>query len=128
MRRAFTLVEVLIVVAIIGVLVALLLPAVQGAREAARRTSCQNNLRQIALAVHNYQDARRIYPPSAEFPVGAAISGNNGSWSIHGRILPYMEEGNAYNRVNLNVAWDAQANTGVPTMRVGNYVCPTEAN
>ena len=128
MRRAVTLVELLVVIAIIGVLVALLLPAVQGAREAARRTSCQNNLRQIALAVHNYGDARRHYPPSAEFPVGAAIQGNNGSWSIHGRILPFLEEANAYGQVNLNVAWDAQLNTGVPTMRISNYVCPSEDN
>jgi prepilin-type N-terminal cleavage/methylation domain-containing protein len=128
MRRAFTLVEVLVVIAIIGVLVAMLLPAVQSARETARRTSCQNNLKQIALAIQIHLDVRRVYPPSAEFPVGAAISGNNGSWSIHGRILPYLEEAAAYRRVNLNVAWDAQANTGVPTMRIPNYVCPTEAN
>lgn len=128
MRRAFTLVEVLVVIAIVGILVAILLPAIQGAREASRRTSCQNNLRQLGLAVQNYASARRHYPPSAEFPVGAAISGNNGSWSIHGRILPYLEESSAYGKVNLNVAWDAQVNTGVPTMRIPNYLCPNEAN
>jgi len=128
MRRAVTLIELLVVVAIIGVLLALLLPAVQAAREAGRRVSCQNNLRQVALAVHNYQTAHRVYPPSALFNPGSAIATNNQSWSIHGRILSYLEEESALARVNLNVAWDAQLNTGVPTMRVATYLCPTEAN
>jgi prepilin-type N-terminal cleavage/methylation domain-containing protein len=127
-RRAFTLVEVLVVIAIVGLLVSLLRPALQGAREASRRTTCLNNLRQIGIAVHNYQNARRIYPPSAEFPVGAAIGTNNQSWSIHARILPFLEEDAAYKKINLNVAWDAQIFTGVPTMRVPSYFCPSDPN
>ena len=127
MRRAMTLVELLVVIAIIGILVALLLPAIQAAREAGRRTSCQNNLRQIALAVHGYQVAKGHFPPSALFTPGSAIATNNQSWSIHGRILPYLEEEVAQSQVNLNVAWDAQVNTGVPTMRIASFVGPSEA-
>ena len=128
MRRAVTLIELLVVIAIIGVLVALLLPAVQAAREAGRRVSCQNNLRQIALAVQNYETAQRVVPPSALFDAGSAIATNNQSWSIHGRILPYIEEESAFVQVNLNEAWDAQVNTGVPTARIATYQCPAEVN
>lgn len=128
MRRGVTLIELLVVIAIIGILVALLLPAIQAAREAGRRASCQNNLRQLAVAVQNYESAHRAYPPSALFAPGAAIATNNQSWSIHGRILPYLEEESAIVQVNLNVAWDAQLDTGVPTMRIATYLCPTEAN
>jgi prepilin-type N-terminal cleavage/methylation domain-containing protein len=127
-RRAFTLVELLVVIAIIGVLVALLLPAIQAARESARRSQCQNNLKQIAVAVQNFADARRAYPPSFEISPGTALTGNNGSWSIHGRILPYVEESAAYELVDLDVAWDAQVATGIPTMRVNLFQCPSELN
>jgi prepilin-type N-terminal cleavage/methylation domain-containing protein len=130
MRRALTLIELLVVIAIIGLLVTMLLPAIQSAREAGRRTSCQNNLRQIALAVQNYETAHGVYPPSALFAPGAAIATNNQSWSIHGRILPYLEEENAYKQVDLEVAWDnpINANSGVPTMRIPIYLCPSEPN
>ena len=111
----FTLVELLVVIAIIGILVALLLPAVQAAREAARRAQCLNNLKQIGLALHNYAPANRVFPPSFCIARGTVLSGNNGSWSIHGRILPYLEQGDAYEQVRLDIAWDAQMATGVPT-------------
>jgi prepilin-type N-terminal cleavage/methylation domain-containing protein len=129
-RNAFTLVEVLVVIAIVGVLVALLLPAVQSAREAARRTSCVNNLKQIGIAVHNFQAALGIYPPSFVIDPGKSLSTNNGSWSVHGRILPYVEEGNAYLRVRLDLGWDAPENkrTGVPTTRMPTFMCPSEVN
>ena len=127
-RCGFTLVELLVVIAIIGVLVALLLPAVQAAREAANRMSCGNNMKQLGLALHNYQSAMKYFPPSYCIAPGAVSSGNNASWSIHGRILPYVEQGNAFDRVDLSVAWDAQLATGVPTMRVEIFQCPSEAN
>src|SRR5262245_3563702 len=90
-RAGFTLVELLVVIAIIGILVALLLPAVQAAREAARRSQCNNNLKQIGVALHNYLSAKRKLPPggwknlgpSGKFPSGV---------SVHGLILPYLEE------------------------------------
>lgn len=127
-RRGFTLVELLVVIAVIGVLVGLLLPAVQSAREAARRAQCLNNLKQIGLALHNYATANRTFPPSFCIPPRTALGINNGSWSIHGRILPFIEQGAAYQRVRLDVAWDAQRTTGVPTMRTATYICPSEVN
>ncbi len=115
MRKAFTLVELLVVIAIIGILIGMLLPAVQSIREAARRTNCQNNLRQIGLSVQNYESAFQKLPSSFEIEPGKILEGNNGSWSIHGRLLPFVEQSNAHNLVDLQVAWDAQQDTGVPT-------------
>jgi prepilin-type N-terminal cleavage/methylation domain-containing protein len=127
-KRGFTLIELLVVIAIIGILVGLLMPAIQGVREAARRTACLNNLRQCSLAAQNYLSTRRYLPPSCELVPGTTFSGNNGSWSIHGRLLPYIEGGNAYDMVNLSIAWDAQQATGVPTLRIPLYICPDETN
>ena len=86
--NGFTLVELLVVIAIIGILIGMLLPAVQTVREAARRTSCLNNVRQIGLATLGYEAAFRKFPPSFEIEPGTILTGNNGSWSIHGRLLP----------------------------------------
>src|SRR5262245_36190287 len=87
-RKAFTLVELLVVIAIIGILVALLLPAIQAAREAARRSSCQNNIRQLGLAVHNYVDSKKIYPASQR-PPGATPLPRIAGLTL---LLPYFEE------------------------------------
>lgn len=125
-RPAFTLIELLVVISIIGVLVALLLPAVQQAREAARRMSCRNNLHQIAIALHNYLDVNSKFPPSFAIEHGTVLGSNNGSWSIHGRILPHLDQRNAFGKVDLQRPWDQQLNTGVPTSRIATYLCPSE--
>ncbi|MGI9515975.1 MAG: DUF1559 domain-containing protein [Pirellulaceae bacterium] len=127
-KSAFTLVELLVVIAIIGILISLLLPAVQSVREAARRTSCLNNARQIGISAQGYAAVFRHLPASFEIEHGTILTGNNGSWSIHGRLLPFCEQSNAYTQVDLNVAWDAQVDTGVPTLRVPLYLCPSEVN
>ena len=90
MRRSsgFTLVELLVVIAIIGTLVGLLLPAIQSAREAARATQCKNNLHQLGLAVLNYESAQSHLPPGAIVELNSTSTANNGSWGVHGRILP----------------------------------------
>jgi prepilin-type N-terminal cleavage/methylation domain-containing protein len=121
----FTLVELLVVIAIIGVMVALLLPAVQAAREAARRMQCKNNLKQLSLAIHNYESSNRYFPPSATISAMAAVN-TNASWSIHGRILPYLEQGALYARVDLGLAWDNQA--ALSGMKIPPYSCPSDPN
>ncbi|MBL8892411.1 MAG: DUF1559 domain-containing protein [Planctomycetaceae bacterium] len=124
-RSAFTLVELLVVIAIISVLMGLLLPAVQMAREAARSVQCRNNLKQMGLAVLNYETSRSHFPPSAIIQVVGAIN-TNSSWSIHGRILPYLEQGNVYERINLNVAWDDQV--VLAGLKIPTYACPSDVN
>jgi prepilin-type N-terminal cleavage/methylation domain-containing protein len=97
LRSGFTLIELLVVIAIIAILAALLLPAVQQAREAARRTQCTNNLKQIGLAIHNYENAIGVYPfgKGAAYPV--AGTANYARWSAHALLLPYMEASDIYN-------------------------------
>ncbi len=119
----FTLVELLVVIAVIGTLIALLLPAVQAAREAARRMQCKNNLKQIGLAMHQFESSRRHFPPSASIRMIGAIN-TNASWSIHGRILPFLEQGTLYDQVDLDVAWDNQS--VLSGMKVPVYSCPSD--
>jgi prepilin-type N-terminal cleavage/methylation domain-containing protein len=103
-RNAFTLVELLVVIAIIGTLVGLLLPAVQSAREAARRTSCSNNLRQFGLAMFNYESARGHFPPTDARGSAAAGPTAVGGWSLHSRLLPYAEEAGLADRFDFKQA------------------------
>jgi prepilin-type N-terminal cleavage/methylation domain-containing protein/prepilin-type processing-associated H-X9-DG protein len=128
MRRrplpGFTLVELLVVIAIIGVLIALLLPAIQAAREAARRNSCKNNLKQLGLAAQNYESARKKLPPSAVVDLTVTSTGNNVSWGVHGRLLPYMEQQALGSQINLEAAWDAQM--VISNVRIDSFQCPSD--
>src|SRR5215212_5317392 len=91
-RRGFTLIELLVVIAIIAVLIALLLPAVQAAREAARRIQCTNNLKQLGLAMANYEGVVGALPPSVVVKANGSGFWSNG-WGVHGRLLPFLEQG-----------------------------------
>lgn len=123
-RTGFTLIELLVVIAIIAILVALLLPAVQQAREAARRSQCKNNLKQLGLAIHNYATAHRVLPPGAAVDLSVTSTGNNGSWGVHGRVLPFIEQGNLYDNVDLTIGWDFQA--AIDGLKVPTFSCPSD--
>jgi len=128
-RGAFTLVELLVVIAIIGILVALLLPAIQAAREAARRTSCQNNMKQLGLATLNYETAKKQFPPSK---YGALLVAPNGIGSVpvyHSTIpyiLSYMEETTIAAQWNFKTTWDyADPAAATDNQRLGKQTIPS---
>jgi prepilin-type N-terminal cleavage/methylation domain-containing protein/prepilin-type processing-associated H-X9-DG protein len=134
--RGFTLIELLVVIAIIAVLIALLLPAVQAAREAARRSQCVNNLKQIGLALHNYHDVNGSFPMGAGsgmYSLGSYNSKHN--WSIHASILPQLGQTPIYNAINFS--WGtADAPTQIPTYpinstaigtQINSFLCPSDA-
>ena len=134
-NAGFTLIELLVVIAIIAVLIALLLPAVQAAREAARRAQCVNNMKQIGLALHNYESVNNCFPPGA---ISAYTFVNNGyatnkNWSIQARLLQFLEGGTLFNAANFNVGCyneDTLANLMNSTAslsRVATFLCPSQA-
>ncbi|MDB5338450.1 MAG: prepilin-type cleavage/methylation protein, partial [Planctomycetaceae bacterium] len=128
-HAGFTLIELLVVIAIIGVLVALLLPAVQQAREAARRTQCKNNLKQLGLALHNYVDVQSVLPPGGTRPGVASITnGSDNSWGTNWvtRILPFIDQSNIYNQYNFNIEPRAGTNVGLVNMTLPALLCPSD--
>jgi prepilin-type N-terminal cleavage/methylation domain-containing protein len=158
LAKAFTLVELLVVIAIIGVLVALLLPAVQAAREAARRTTCINNIKQMALAAANYEAAKGYFPPGrkrpdketiatgqeagggySSYPEGITAGTRYNNFSVHVWILPYMEAGNVYNLIDfskgqskkmMNDSLSAPVNPHYQAYATaaGLFICPSDPN
>ncbi len=122
-RAGFTLIELLVVIAIIAILIGLLVPAVQKVREAAARTQCQNNLKQVGLALHNYMTTRKRFPPAGLYPQAATSAD---AWSIHSVILPYLEQANLYQQVNFSLPANVQ--DPVTRQRIAVYVCPSEVN
>ena len=125
-RAGFTLVELLVVIAIIGVMAGLLLPAIQQAREAARRMNCSSHLRQIALAVINYETTYHVLPPGVIVNLDASNTANNGAWGVHGRILPFIEQQNVAILCDVNKAWDNQM--AIDYVRLPIYQCPSDPN
>ncbi len=158
MRRsvqAFTLVELLVVIAIIGVLIALLLPAIQSAREAARRTECTSNIRQMAIGAANYESAQGVFPPGRLRPDVLNLSTNQeeggsnydgltpdpniktGFYSVHIWLLPYMELGNIYNLIDFDITHTKRmTQNGTPinpnyeafANAAGIFICPSDPN
>lgn len=123
-RRGFTLIELLVVIAIIAVLIALLLPAVQHAREAARRSQCRNNLKQIGLALHNYEGSHRVFPMG----VLGSTSTSSATNQLHTWMtlqLPFLEQTALHKRYNFNVAFDHASNSAVVLTTIPAYLCPS---
>ncbi len=126
-RTAFTLVELLVVIAIIGVLVGLLLPAVQAAREAARRLLCSNNIRQMGIAMHNYESTHRVFPHggagSVSLTNSSTLTRNRLSWGA--AILPFLEQAPLYHSINHSRPYIHPDNASAGSTVVATYLCPT---
>jgi prepilin-type N-terminal cleavage/methylation domain-containing protein/prepilin-type processing-associated H-X9-DG protein len=131
-RRGFTLIELLVVIAIIGILIGLLLPAVQKVRESAARAQCTNNLKQIGLALQNYHDANNWFPPGY-------IDGNNDpnstpdndvgpGWGWASFLLPYVEQQNVYNQINFRMGVGVGPNAAISQLPLKVHQCPSDGN
>jgi len=137
LQRGFTLIELLVVIAIIAILVSLLFPAVQQAREAARRTQCRNNLKQLGLALHNYADAFKAFPPGRIVYVspgddgttganGNATTGRGDCFSAFAQLLPQLDQGPLYSQINFNSGPDTAANDQIVGVQPPVLLCPSD--
>src|SRR3954452_3836176 len=133
--RAFTLVELLVVIAIIGILVALLLPAIQSAREAARRTQCKSSIKNLGLALQNYHDSRKTFPPGSLWvnPAPPSVDGGEvkGNWSWGALSLPFVEETSVYDligvsKTDLATSMDTPANLTAMQASIVVFRCPSD--
>jgi prepilin-type N-terminal cleavage/methylation domain-containing protein/prepilin-type processing-associated H-X9-DG protein len=125
-RRAFTLIELLVVIAIIALLIALVLPAVQAAREAARRLSCTNNMKQIGLALYNYETTVGVLPTTMSLlGTGNTVYYDTG-WSAQARLLPYMEGNPLFDAANFSVFKEDPPNSTIISLTVAAFICPSE--
>jgi len=119
-RSGFSLVELLVVIAIIALLVGLLLPAVQAARESARRSQCTNNLKQIGLGIHNFHEAQNYLPSSARPSPSHTVR-----VGLFGRLLPYVDQKSLWDQYDTSVQWSHPKNLPVTSLRIGTYECPS---
>lgn len=119
----FTLIELLVVIAIIAILIALLLPAVQQAREAARRSQCMNNLKQLGLALHNYESSFSVFPPGGFEDTNTGTTGLGASGFT--LTLPFLDQSNIYNHYNFNENYSSAYNQSVLDQRITSFLCPT---
>jgi len=126
-RHGFSLIELLVVTAIIAVIIGLLLPAVQKVREAAARAACSNNLHQLAIAVHSYHDANKVFPSNGpdDTHFQAPIGGNYRNWSWLAEILPYVEQGPLYNQLGIPNS-TLNANPAAIAQPVKAFLCPSD--
>jgi prepilin-type N-terminal cleavage/methylation domain-containing protein/prepilin-type processing-associated H-X9-DG protein len=129
-RVGFTLIELLVVIAIIAILIGLLLPAVQKVREAAARMKCQNNLKQIGLALHNYESANQFFPPGytdANNNPNVTPDGDLGpGWGWAAYLLPYLEQGNVYNQINFKLPVGTGVNAQISQQSLTIFQCPSD--
>lgn len=125
-RHAFTLIELLVVIAIIAILIGLLLPAVQNVRQAAARTKCQNNLKQIGLAMHGHLNEHGTLPPNGVYAYSGTAVTTTSAWSALSQILPYIEQESLFHGIDFSMGYSTQPQ--ISSKRVATFICPSEVN